>query len=86
AFAVANFIGFSLAFVFSYLVQTRWVFQKSIAINNAMRFFVVQLGSLCLSVWLSSHITQYPNFVKVAVVIVMLPAITFVIHRFWTYS
>ncbi|GDY27277.1 hypothetical protein AHAT_31670 [Agarivorans sp. Toyoura001] len=85
-FALANFVGFSLAFIFSYLVQTRWVFQKALAINNAMRFFAVQLGALCLSVWLSSQLTHYPNFVKVGLVIVLLPAITFVIHRFWTFS
>ncbi|WP_411993330.1 GtrA family protein [Agarivorans sp. DSG3-1] len=86
AFIVANFVGFSVAFVFSYLVQTRWVFQKDIDINNALRFFVVQSGALCLSIWLSSLLTDYPNIVKVMLVIILLPAITFIVHRFWTFA
>ncbi|WP_246611911.1 GtrA family protein [Agarivorans aestuarii] len=86
AFIVANLVGFSLAFIFSYLVQTLWVFEKELAINNALRFFVVQLGALSLSVWLSSQLTTYPNFLKVSLVIALLPAITFVIHRFWTFA
>ncbi|MEE1676039.1 GtrA family protein [Agarivorans aestuarii] len=86
AFALANFIGFSLAFIFSYLLQTCWVFQHQPSLNNALRFFVVQLGALAISVYLSSQLSTFPNFIKVVVVILMLPAITFVIHRFWTYS
>ncbi|WP_163130281.1 GtrA family protein [Agarivorans sp. Alg241-V36] len=86
AFAVANFIGFSLAFIFSYLLQTCWVFQHQPSLNNALRFFVVQASALCLSIWLSSLLNDFSDIIKVAVVIVLLPLVTFIIHRCWTYS
>ncbi|BEU05272.1 hypothetical protein OAG1_40720 [Agarivorans sp. OAG1] len=86
AFALANFVGFSLAFVFSYLLQTCWVFQNQPSLNNALRFFVVQTSALCLSILLSSLLNDFSNIIKVAVVIVLLPLVTFVIHRCWTYS
>ncbi len=86
AFALANFFGFSLAFVFSYSVQTCWVFENKLCLGNALRFLLVQLTALCLSVWLSSQLSQFHNIIKVSVVILLLPALTFVIHRFWTFS
>jgi len=86
AFALANLLGFSLAFLFSYWVQTCWVFENQLSLANALRFLLVQLTALCLSVWLSSQLNQFHNIIKVGVVIVLLPALTFIIHRFWTFS
>ncbi len=86
AFALANFCGFGVAFVFSYLVQACWVFENKRCPANALRFLLVQLTALCFSVWLSSQLNQFHNIIKVGVVIVLLPALTFVIHRFWTFS
>ena len=39
AFALANFVGFSLAFVFSYLLQTCWVFQNQPSLSYSYSLF-----------------------------------------------
>ncbi|MCW8348059.1 GtrA family protein [Vibrio sp. ZSDZ65] len=82
----ANVIGFCLAFIFSYLSQTLLVFKQNVNWSNATRFFVVQFGSLMLAQGLSELISDLNSYIRVIVVVLILPVITYIIHKLWTFS
>ena len=83
---IANVLGFSFAFLFSYLAQTLFVFKKRMNWINAARFFLVQFGALLLSQAISNFFPETNSYVKVIIVVCILPVITYLIHRVWTYS
>ncbi|CAH0527247.1 GtrA family protein [Vibrio hippocampi] len=83
---LANILGFCLAFVFSYFAQTKLVFQRQLNLHNALRFFMVQFGALMLSQASSALLTHSNSYLKVLFVVIILPIITYLIHRFWTFA
>ena len=82
----SNTIGFFIAYIFSYLTQSKYVFLHKIHIAKAIKYFVVQFGVLLLSILVSNIFNEYNSYIKTIIVVIILPLITFVIHKFWTFK
>jgi len=82
----SNVLGFSVAFVFSYLVQSLFVFKHAIKLIKALKYFTVQFGSLLVSIFISHYIPLENSYVKTLIVVLILPLITYVVHKFWTFK
>ncbi len=82
----SNTIGFLVAYVFSYLMQSKHVFNHEINTEKAIKYFVVQFGSLLFAVILSNLFDSFNSYIKTVIVVGILPLITFVIHKFWTFK
>jgi len=83
----ANAIAFTWATAGSYLLNTFWSFSALPALANARRFALVSLGGLALTA-LVSHAAQLAGGtpgVGIALVVCVVPPLTFVAHRCWTY-
>lgn len=83
---IANLLGFSCAFIFSYLVQSLWVFEHPIHPRNALKFLLVQLSALASAQLISEQALGLNSYFRVILVILILPLITFIIHRLWTFA
>ena len=81
----ANTAGFSVAFIFSYTVQSRYVFLHPLSPPKAFRYFLVQFGALLAALILSDMLVGYNSYIKTLIVVILLPLITFVIHKLWTF-
>ncbi|MGZ8548573.1 MAG: GtrA family protein [Sulfuricurvum sp.] len=82
---IANMAGFTLAFIFSYTVQSRYVFLHTLTFLKAFKYFIVQFGALLSALILSDMLVGVNNYVKTLLVVILLPLITFAIHKFWTF-
>jgi putative flippase GtrA len=84
---LANSVAFADATLWSYLANTLWSFSSSPDIRNACRFIVVALAGLALTALVSGLAQQAgaSPLMGIAAVVSVVPAFTFVAHRFWTY-
>ncbi|RXJ73501.1 polysaccharide synthesis protein GtrA [Veronia nyctiphanis] len=82
---LANVVGFCCAFILSYLMQSLFVFQHALTLKNAQRFFIVQFAALLTAQLISELFRDTNSYLRVLLVVLLLPAITYLIHRFWTY-
>ncbi|RUM74328.1 MAG: GtrA family protein [Sulfurovum sp.] len=82
----SNIVGFLVAYVFSYVMQSLHVFGHAISWSKAFRYFLVQFGSLLTSVFISDMLGSYNAYVKTLFVVILMPLVTFVIHKFWTFK
>ena len=83
---LANMVGFGWAFCFSYTVQSLLVFKHQLGVRKAMLFLLVQLSALVVAIALADTLSMLNNYLRVVVTAFLLPLITFVIHKFWTFS
>lgn len=83
---LANFIGFLCAFCLSYLMQTLFVFKKTLSFSNLSRFFTVQFSALICSQSLSELIGTANHYLQVILVVITIPLITYIIHKMWTFK
>lgn len=81
----ANTAGFPVAFIFSYTVQSRYVFLHPLSPLKAFRYFLVQFGALLAALILSNMLVGYNSYIKTLIVVILLPLITFAIHKLWTF-
>ncbi len=82
----SNIIGFLVAYIFSYLVQSQLVFKHNISIQKAIKYFIVQFGALLVAIASSEIFDSYNNYLRTLVVALLLPFITFLLHKFWTFK
>ncbi|MBY6198444.1 GtrA family protein [Vibrio hangzhouensis] len=82
----ANVCGFTIAFFFSYFAQTLIVFRHKVNWGNAVRFFAVQFASLMAAQGISELFSDVNSYIRVLIVVVILPVITYVVHKVWTFS
>lgn len=83
---IANLFGFSLAFGVSYFLQSSFVFKKSFTFQNAGRFFIVQFSALFISQFISGLFPETNSYLRVLLVVFMIPFVTYFIHNLWTYK
>ncbi len=83
---VSNIVGFLSAFTFSYIVQSKFVFGHAISYIKAFRYFIVQFISLLAAIAISSYVPLGNSYLKVILVVIMLPLITYIMHNIWTFS
>ncbi len=82
----SNILGFLIAFVFSYTMQSKMVFKQKISKKKALKYFIVQLFALLLSLFITNVFNDYNNYIKTIIVIILMPLITFTLHQFWTFK
>ncbi|MGL5291890.1 MAG: GtrA family protein, partial [Vibrionaceae bacterium] len=83
---IANVAGFSCAFGLSYYLQSYFVFKQKASAQNAWRFFVVQVGGLMIAQLISETLHSFSPYLRVVVVVGLIPLVTYFLHRIWTYS
>lgn len=81
----SNIVGFLGAFLFSYALQSRYVFKHRLSFSKATRYFTVQVAALMVAIILTKLI-PFDNYIKVVIIAFILPLITFFIHSLWTFS
>ncbi len=81
----SNIVGFLIAYVFSYLMQSKFVFEHKVNIEKAVKYFIVQFGALLMAIAMS-NLFEYKSYIRTVIIVVLLPLITFVIHKFWTFK
>lgn len=84
---LANGLAFCVATVFSYLVNTLWSFSAPLHGQNLRRFLTVSAIGFLLAMglaWLAELVGWTP-LVGIALVVCVVPAVSFVLHSLWTY-
>ncbi len=82
----SNIAGFLVAYLFSYTIQSKFVFEEEFSTGRAFKYFLVQIGALLIAILLTDKINEYNSYIKTIVVALLLPLITFFIHKFWTFK
>lgn len=82
----SNISGFLTAYIFSYLMQSKLVFEHKVSIKKAAKYFIVQFAALLLAILISDVLSNYNSYIRTLLVAALLPLITFVIHKFWTFK
>ena len=83
---ISNIVGFLTAFSFSYIVQSKLVFERAISYTKAFKYFSVQFISLLIAIAISNYAPLINSYLKVILVVIMLPLITYFMHNVWTFS
>ena len=83
---LSNIIGFLSAYLFSYTIQSKYVFEHAVSLKKAAKYFIVQFASLLLAIGISYMAIMYNSYIKTLTVAFLLPLITFIVHKFWTFS
>ena len=85
--ALANGVAFLVATVFSYLINTTWSFSVTLHGKNLFRFICVSFIGLFLAMSISGAAQYYGlhYLYGILLVVCIVPAVTFLLHSFWTY-
>lgn len=83
---ISNILGFLIAYIFSYTVQSKYVFQHAISKSKAIKYFVVQFSALLFSVVASDMFVSFNSYIKTIFVIIIMPLITYTTHKTWTFK
>lgn len=85
---LANGLAFAAATIFSYVINTLWSFSSPLHGRTLIRFIVVSLLGLLLTVAVSGLAEFYGlnYWLGIACVVCTVPPVTFLLHRFWTYQ
>jgi putative flippase GtrA len=83
----ANGIAFIIANVGSYLLNTLWSFGSTPGRDSYLRFLLVSLLGFLLTLGISrtAEILGAGYWVGLACILSVVPPVTFVLHRSWTY-
>lgn len=85
---IANTFAFLTANAFSYWANSRWSFRAKMSRQRFIRFFVVSIAGLLMTITLSSfaQAMHWHYLAGVALLFCAMPMITFVFHKYWTFS
>ncbi len=83
---VSNLFAFLTAFIFSYIFQTLYVFESTFHIKKFLKFFCVQFGTFLFAYFTSDIFPIQNSYLHTLVIVAIMPLITFVIHKFWTFK
>ncbi len=83
---LSNITGFVVAYIFSYTIQSKFVFENQISLEKAIKYFLVQIGALIIAILLSDILNEFNSYIKSIIVAFLLPLVTFFIHKFWTFK
>ena len=83
---ISNIVAFFVAFTFSYVFQTLYVFKTLFHFSKLLKFFTVQFGTFLFSYMLSDTISIQNSYLHTLLIVAIMPLITFVIHKFWTFK
>jgi len=83
---LANILAFLIAFSFSYIAQTQYVFQSEFHIVKFFKFFGVQFFTFLFSYVVTTLIPVESSYLHTLLIVAIMPLITFTIHKFWTFK
>jgi putative flippase GtrA len=86
--SIANGSAYIVATTFSYVINTKWSFSNPLHGRNLIRFYTVSGFGLLLTVSISGA-AQYFGlhyWYGIALVVCIIPPVTFLLHHRWTYS
>jgi putative flippase GtrA len=83
----ANGLAFAVATVFSYAINTLWSFSSALHGQNLVRFICVSIVGGALAMGVSAIAARYDlhYLIGIGLVAILVPPVTFLLHRFWTY-
>jgi putative flippase GtrA len=84
---IANTLAFLTANAFSYWANSRWSFRAEMSRQRFIRFFIVSIVGLLLTITLSGFAQEmhWHYLVGVALMFCALPVLTFVFHKYLTF-
>lgn len=84
---LANGIAFAGATIFSYVINTRWTFSRSLHGRSLVRFVLVSIIGLFLAVTISGLADLYGlhYWFGIGGVICVVTPLSFALHSYWTY-
>lgn len=84
---IANGIAYVIATITSYTINTMWSFKSVPVIGNLLRFLAVAIGGLLLTMLITGIIDRlgFSYWLGIAAVVAVVPPLTFLLHRNWTY-
>jgi putative flippase GtrA len=86
--ALANGVAFVVATIFSCVVNTLWSFSRRLAGRVFLRFGLVAVLGCGLSMLVAGAAAGLgaPNWLGIFCVVCAVTPVTYLLHRFWTYS
>lgn len=86
--AIANGCAYGVATLFSYTANASWTFAGRLSPGSLWRFVSVSLFGLCLSMGVShaAMICGVPALGGIALVVLVVPPLTYALHARWTFS
>lgn len=86
--AIANGWAYGVALLFSYTANASWTFAGTLSLDSLWRFGSVSLFGLCLSMGVShaAMICGAPALGGIALVVLVVPPLTYALHARWTFS
>jgi putative flippase GtrA len=83
----ANGVAFVVANIASYLLNTLWSFGATPTRDSYLRFLIVSLAGLALTLGISAgaQALGLGYWAGLATILSVVPVVTFVLHRTWTY-
>ena len=85
---IAHLFAFSIANLFSYVMNSRLTFMAAITITRYVRFFLASLLSLCLTLLLAWMMDRFGfhYLVGFLLIVVLVPVLSFLLMKFWAFS
>lgn len=85
--SVANGVAFTVSGLISYIINTLWSFSARLRGYTLFRFLCVSLVGLCVSMLIARFGLQagYDYRASTAIVVLVVPVVTFFLHSKWTY-
>jgi putative flippase GtrA len=83
---ISNIAGFSCAFFFSYVLQSKFVFNSGLTWKKALKFLLVQVIALILAVNTAQLAESFSIYIKIFMVAVFLPICAFSVQKLWTFA
>ncbi|MBL6974066.1 MAG: GtrA family protein [Sulfurimonas sp.] len=83
---IANALGFTIAFAFSYTVQSLYVFKHALDPLKLLKYFTVQFGALLVALESSNILSLENLYLQTVIISILLPIFTFIIHKIWTFK
>ena len=83
---IANALGFTIAFAFSYTVQSLYVFKHALDPVKLLKYFTVQFGALLVALESSNILSLENLYLQTVIISILLPIFTFIIHKIWTFK
>ncbi len=85
--SAANGVAFTVSGLISYVINTLWSFSARLRGYTLFRFLCVSLVGLCVSILIARFGLQagYDYRASTAIVVLVVPIMTFLLHSKWTY-
>lgn len=84
---IANGIAFLMATATTYCLNTYWTFARTATRRNLVRFLLVAAlgGAISVAITSMAELSGLHYGLGILLLLLTVPPLTFVLHKFWTY-